>query len=104
MRYALPYLDKRAGTTARAKKMSEAFEDDPPPSVSPRLGLVLQHFGVTKRDCSGDYPDTLAKASCCLDTGCFGRKTSKVVHASMVRWNVIATAIWRWLSKHRGKR
>ena len=67
--------------------MSEAFEDDPPPSVSPRLGLVLQHFGVTKRDCSGDYPDTLAKASCCLDTGCFGRKTSKVVHASMVRWN-----------------
>ena len=69
-----------------------AFEDDPPPSVSPRLGVVLRHFGVTERDCSGDYPDTLAKASCCLDTTCFGRKTWKVVHASIVKWNLIASA------------
>ena len=70
-----------------------AIEDDPPPSVSPRLGVVLQHFGVSKRDCSGVYPDTLAKASCCLDTTCFGRKTIKVVHASIVKWNVIASAM-----------
>ena len=70
-----------------------AIDDDPPPSVSPRLGLVLQHFGVSKRDCSGIYPDTLAKASCCLDTTCFGRKTIKVVHASIVKWNVIASAM-----------
>ena len=36
--------------------------------MSPRLVLVLQHLGVTERDCSGDYPGNLAKASCCLDT------------------------------------
>ena len=70
-----------------------ASEEDPPPSVSPRLGVVLRQFGVTARDCSGDYPDTLAKASCCLDTTCFGRKTWKVIHASIVKWNVIASAM-----------
>ena len=37
-------------------------------SVTTAVVLVLQHLGATERDCSGDYPGTLAKASCCLDT------------------------------------
>ena len=69
-----------------------ATVDDPPPSVSPRLGVVLQHFGVTAKDCAGTFPDTLAKASCCLDTSCFGRKTEKVIHACITKWDVIASA------------
>ena len=69
-----------------------AVLEDPPPSVSPRLGEILKEYSVSAKSCAPGHPKSLGAAAFCMDEDCFGRKTMAVIRACVVRFDVFARA------------